>query len=270
MILILIGVSWPIWGLAMQAMGYGIVMPLWCIVHLSVIKPLVLPRNYTAAVKLRDSNVPALKTMPSAVALGYFLLTFLMVVPLRSNVLHQWFGGLWQGFPLYTFLIHFALEKVQRNFSISSPEKDTSTEANHLLGRVYSLAYASASVSHIITISLILANIFMSGLFPTKLQQSFTIHDVFTPPNPISPPRIKSLACGFHGFLQWDQYVGSTAILLWAAVLWKGTAISPSQNMMKWIHPLVLAGPMGVIITLLRERDKALELSKRKAKEYQR
>ncbi|KAF7947450.1 hypothetical protein EAE96_008538 [Botrytis aclada] len=94
------------WSLLMQILGYGFIMPIYTSVHLST-SPTAIPENKpkhpASAIRIRQ-NTP-LTTLPTSIAIGYILPTILMALPFNSTVTKQWFGGLWQGFPVWIVVV---------------------------------------------------------------------------------------------------------------------------------------------------------------------
>jgi hypothetical protein len=106
--------------------------------------------------------------------------------------------------------------------------------------------------------------------------------DVFIPYFPLLSYQVPNLAVGVHTFLQWDLYVGSTAFMLWAVLLYRNAttekaSVDPNTRLpiyrelllgermedgMLWRKALLkivvwsfISGPVGALAILLWERD---------------
>ena len=66
---------------------------------------------------------------------------------------------------------------------------------------------------------------------------------------------------GAHGFFQYDQYVGSTAVIIWAMTL-RFNVRGKSMSARQWVQLasevvgyVMVAGPTGALVMLLWIRD---------------
>lgn len=102
--------------------------------------------------------------------------------------------------------------------------------------------------------------------------------DVFLPYLPVLSHKVPDLATGVLTFLQWDLYIGSTALLLWAVLLSQNAkterkADSTDASLLfhndlllggivrnhlpvKILAWTLVSGPMGALAVLMWERDK--------------
>jgi hypothetical protein len=92
-----------------------------------------------------------------------------------------------------------------------------------------------------------------------------TFADVFVPYLPGLNFEVANLSAGILTFLQWDLYIGSTALLLWAMVLCRTSKSSPTiygdanvgwgRIAWKTLVWTLMSGPAGAVSALLLERD---------------
>lgn len=265
--IILIIKRYPLWGCAMQGLGYGFAMPIWCIVHLLRSSTSGdLNRELAKAIQIRD--LTSLETLPMSFVLSYFIPTVLMAIPVPSNNLHQWLGGLWQGFPVWIALTQIILGTVRRYLGKRSPPK-TRLENRYQLYHAYFFAFTSTCVSHLGTLGTIAARRLFPGIFSELAQETLTLKAVFLPPNFQNPGPMESMAAGIHNFFQYDQYVGSIAALAWAVAL----KVNSKKAPMVWkdwawmVAELIgigaVAGPAGALVTLMWNRDETVLLDDR-------
>lgn len=264
----------------MQTASYGCTMPLYGMVHLLTspaaeeVGPVLL--EATSIVKPLEVS-----TMPLAFMLGYIVPAILMSIPVFPNWLHQWFGGLWQGSPIWSMAIQILLasrlEKRRRARSISQPNSKEPfargsqspmpwmrLKEKDLLARTYLFAFVWCVISQIIPLALIVAVHLYPSAFPSSLQEAWTFFNVFVPPPFWSTEKMVSMASGMHDFFLYDQYVGSTAAIIWSSTLY----VNSRENRMlikSWVKLAfvitalsLLTGPVGAVVWLMWERDQKL------------
>ncbi|KAI0004784.1 hypothetical protein F4779DRAFT_599396 [Xylariaceae sp. FL0662B] len=279
----------PLWGCAMQITSYGCTMPLYGVLHL-ITSPTARDTRLSPLELISTSNLLDLSVLPQAFILGYVIPAILMSLPFSSNRLHQWFGGLWQGSPIWVAAIqqvlvirlakHRQLHYIHNGQRIShsdskkrlpteNPESALSLVRAHedyLLSRCYSFAFAFCLLSQFIPIILIMATTLFPTAFSPELREAWTLYNVFLPPPFYSTEKMKSMATGMHDFFLYDQYVGSTAAIVWATTLYV-TSRETTMIMKSWIKLAsgvtglsLLAGPAGAVVWLMWERDQTILL----------
>lgn len=275
-----------IWGCLMQAASYGCTMPLYAIIHLTT-SPVAEEAGQTLLEAVPTSSLQELAVLPQALVVGYVIPAILMSVPLFTNPVHQWFGGLWQGSPLWAMLlqklwasklkIQPVSHDIRTNGRISqsgpkepparssrSPSFSLRVEEKGLLANAYLFAFVWCALSQIIPLVLIAAVRLRPSAFPSYLYDAWTITKVFVPPPFWSTKKMESMATGMHDFFLYDQYVGSTAAIVWATALYVNSRERP-MKMNNWaklafvITALsVSTGPAGAVVWLMWERDRFL------------
>ncbi|KAI1413658.1 hypothetical protein F5Y13DRAFT_179375 [Hypoxylon sp. FL1857] len=275
-----------VWGTLMQATSYGCTMPLYGMIHLltSPTAEEIGPGLLNAVPTSKPSELSAL---PQAFMLGYVVPAALMSVPLFPNVLHQWFGGLWQGSPIFTMLIskllamrianHQPSHELRNSQKISqpgltqlsvgssqSPVLLPRAQEKSLLAKAYQFAFIWCVMSQLIPLILIAAVRLYPSAFPSRLHEAWTIFNVFVPPPFWSTEKMESMATGMHDFFLYDQYVGSTAAIVWSAALYVNSKDTPMKAR-NWAKlALIVAvlsvstGPAGAVVWLMWERDQTL------------
>lgn len=224
-------------------------------------------------IPLRDDIF--LETIPLAMVLGYIVPTILISLPFTSPVLHQWLWGLWQGFPLWVTLIHHALrivyQKARRVEIISELGRSKSTrpavnanEETKMLYRAYVFAFGISAATHIATFSTLCTRKLFPALFTPLAQRTLNFTDVFLPPTFYTNAPMENLAIGIQNFFQYDQYVGSTAALAWAAALHcNSRTMQMTLKHWAWLAGEitcvgVCAGPGAALVTLMWNRDERI------------
>jgi hypothetical protein len=127
-------------------------------------------------------------------------------------------------------------------------------------------------------LSLNLAPLFNAKLVVVFVMFNTKFTDVFVPYLPLLSHKVPDLATGVLTFLEWDLYIGSTALLLWALLLYQnakterkvhGTdaslllhndlllgGIVRNHLQVKIFVWTLVSGPMGALAVLLWERDR--------------
>jgi hypothetical protein len=189
-----------------------------------------------------------LEILPWAFTLGYllpFLLLLLPDIPLGRARLKQTVAAWWQQWPLYISLCHFTLQLLWPP-SRADPVQDLHLD---LQAPVYHFILAVAALSHWAPILAAL------GLHP-----GLTLRSLFLPSAPDPAVRAASGYQAAKWTVQWDVWMDSPALLLWAAALFWQQA---QRGVVMWGAVVtrvlglgLLAGPVGAGVGLLWERDR--------------
>ncbi|KAF3278756.1 hypothetical protein TWF173_002134 [Orbilia oligospora] len=263
-----------LWGCAMQGLGYGCIMPLYGILHLYYSSASSSDKKELAT-SLWIKNQTLLKTLPLSIIIGYIVPSILIAIPFASNNLHQWLVGFWQGVPVWMALLQYIAGIVSNNTQClktpasSSPANKTpniSTRIRELMSLqdVYRVAFDITAVTHVTTMMIIAARNLCPVLFSQWGLSTLTFRDVFLPPSIFSDIGETNMATAAQNFLQYDQYVGSAAAIIWAMALCKTTRKTP-MSISQWLllagealGVTLLAGPCGAVIALMWNRDERI------------
>jgi hypothetical protein len=296
-------------GFIFQNVTYTVTTPLWLFAHLltsPVSKP--FPGKHANSVLLVSSL--DLKIIPIAITLSYLLPSVLMALPSPQYFTiktHQMLLALWQAFPLLTVIIHRILHSITSrltNYFLPAdqhrrPPIPLGTSYLHNAKNVYRFVLTICIATHLPILLLSLFPVYMlpslspldplsSSPFLTLISQ--TPSTIFIPPLTFPNAKIANLAEGVQTFLQWDVYIGSSAFILWAMLLYRNATtekaiVDPDTSLPKYRELLagekktdrgedrewrklcfkvvswgVLAGPAGVVARLLWERDSIVRL----------
>ena len=132
------------------------------------------------------------------------------------------------------------------------------------LRSVYLFLVLFAGYTHVSTVAAILLSVFFPGLFASNYVGAFNAWTVFIPGDMTGSVKIQDVGPGIHLFLQYDEIIGSTALLIWATILYV-RADSRQKAFDKWPQLVVamsflmlLTGPSGCAVTLLWARDELI------------
>ena len=222
----------------MQSIGYGIIMPIYCGVHL-LMSPTALsePSQIQKSVRPRDDLT--LSTLPWSILCGYILPAATMSLPWFSPKVHQCLVAVWQVFPVWILTLQYIFGKasclVRGPRQLTSRTNRTCTIDLESLNQVYRFAFALATLTHYITWGLIALVQCFPALIATSSGQAVTFREVFLPSNFRTRTQISDMVQGAHGFFQYDQYVGSIAVIIWAMSL-RFNVRSRSMSARQWVQ----------------------------------
>ena len=280
-------------GAIFQNISFTITVPLYLFIHL-LTSPVAqsFPGTHANSVLLIDTW--DLRILPLSVTLSYVIPSLLMILPapMVSFSTHQKLIAFWQPFPIWTVCIHWALRKISQfvagNLSTAdlNKKKPTPLGASYLgsAKHVYRFILAMCLATHL---PALLISLIPSTFIPERFGElaefaKGSFSNSFIPYFPLSNQKVPDLAAGSLTFLQWDFYIGSTALLLWAVLLYRNATtekaiVDPNTSLpiyrellsgskdrggMLW-RKLILkiglwslvSGPMGALTVLLWDRD---------------
>lgn len=283
-------------GFIFQNITYAITVPIYLFIHL-LTSPVAKPFPGTYANSVLLISPLDLKILPLSIILTYIVPSFLMGLDapsIVSGATHQQLIAFWQPFPIWTIIIQWILRSTfqfigSKVFSKDSKQPLTPLGASYLsnVKHVYRFILMFCVLTHlpILLIALIPASAISDILPKLAPYASLNFFDIYVPyfPFPLSQ-QVSNLASGAHTFLQWDLATGSTALLLWAILLYRNataeksivdpnTSLPPYQIremlagegnkvgalrrklLVKIGVWMLIAGPIGATTVLLWERD---------------
>lgn len=202
--------------------------------------------------------------LPLIIAVGYIVPSAAMFLPAPSIVsvgTKQALAAAWQPFPIYTSVLASLCWLFSSYFSPDSDKSGPVTLRG--LRRTYAFALSCAVIPRIAAWALSLTVLAFPTLFPENVAAE--IHPLRVFVNRLlwlSPlVQVTSVGEGALWFLQWDDLIGSTALLLWALALYKAAHQQASVEI-RWtelgskvVLLSMIIGPVGAAVVLMRERD---------------
>lgn len=283
-------------GLIFQNITYAVTVPLYLFIHL-LTSPIAKPSSGTHANSVLLISSLDLKILPLSITLAYIVPSILMGLDAPSQVsghTHQKLIAFWQPFPIWTVIIQWTLRSFFQFIGSEVSSRDSKQApapqgASYLssVKHVYYFALTLCVLTHlpVLLIALVPASVIADILPKLSPYASLNFFDIYVPyfPFPLTH-RVSDLANGTHTFLQWDLATGSTALLLWAIVLYRNattekTIVDPDTNLSS--HQIremrtgegnrvgalsielmakigvwtLIAGPIGAATVLIWERD---------------
>lgn len=209
--------------------------------YLGVRLLLMTPSNMTPQDLATDTT--ELEIFPWAFTIGYVLPFVLLLLPdirIRSISIKQSVAAWWQQWPAYIALCHLLLSLLWQPAATSTPSV---TESWPQVQSAYKFIFVIAGLSHWLSV--------IGGL-----ATGVTMTELFLP---AWPGKNKKASHGWDAgkwCVQWDVVLDTPAMVLWAGVLyWQTGAVMDSSLLQRMLFHFVLAGPLGMPIGLLWERD---------------
>ncbi|KAB8336720.1 hypothetical protein FH972_021029 [Carpinus fangiana] len=256
-------------GLLMELGGFGLFLPLWCLLHITT-SPLALgpevyaQPNATALMDLHD-----LKAIPWALLLGAGVPGAMILstkLPYTSPGLRS--KQLWILIrifhPVFTTLAHRILKQVtsapDAMFAPPMQQKEAVLEG---LRSIYKVATFISAVPHLAVLAVVLLAYFSPAFIRNETRKALKLSAIWTPAPfwTSNIPKISGLVEGISIFLTWDELVAAASIVAWAfAINRNSTANSKDvrELPLALLHTAFLSvvlGPAGAAVSLIRERD---------------
>jgi hypothetical protein len=243
-----------IFGIAAQLFTYAVSAPLFFALQLLVSDVSFQPTAKNIAVP-----IAIVKALPVALLLTYTTPTLAMLLPSPGIVTldqKQLLIALWHPWPAY---LSFALTIVSL---VSSNKNNSPTKLRASLRATYTFALIHGAIGHITSWTISLYSVAKPAFFNSEVLHSLHPSQVFGLTSPFSDFRASSLSEGIHIFLQWDSLIGSSSILLWAAIAnvlaqrkVQGGQVAWPSFLFKIAYSLVFTGPIGTAVRLVWDRD---------------
>ena len=166
---------------------------------------------------------------------------------------------IWNVFPVSVTLIYHILS-ILAGAIFAHPRYNAMKRTLSSTKSIYAFAFSLATFTHIVSCSISLSSLLFPALFSPGIAEELNPTRVFLP---VMSREHTEWPLGIHRLLQWDNFVGSTSILAWAAVLLsnayqiRGTK-SKVPLVLKVFGLSITSGYIGAAAILLWERDEVL------------
>lgn len=255
-----------IWGILVQNAAYAVVLPMYLILYLST-SPMVSPKDLGFLV-----SPSALRAIPVSMAVGYVLPTVLMSLPAPSLIDYQekqMYMAIWQMFPLWVSLIQEGFAYAIKTFTpkpISGHHSESMRpDSMAPLRNLYMGLLMIAGIGQVATCTLIAASALFPVLLSVEFRDIFNASNVFRPAAISSSMKMPSIGSGAHMLLQYDEAIGSSAMMIWSTVLFvnvfkmgKSTQ-TLSDLIIKGTIVFVVTGPLGYATACVWARDEMVQ-----------
>lgn len=234
--------------IAMQAFGYGVVMPLYYVVDL------LSSSHSPPDLRLRSPSKLQSSVFIPAVTLGYVLPSGLQILHLSED-LHQIFLALWQPFPIYVVFFFVLFAKVHPVTQLSPGEQRARSDLEGI-NQIHTFSIAVGALTHWATIMI---TFLWPYLFSSGLVQQPAILDIFVP-HGVHWYGPCSVAQASMQFLQWDYYCGASAGVVWAMTLSHQAGVFEFGvlGLGEVIRDIIVFGMPSTVLKILWKRDARL------------
>jgi len=251
-------------GILVQNGAYAVIIPLYLVIYLST-SPLI-GSNQVSDYLLSTADIAAI---PVSMALGYALPTVLMCLPAPSVINHeqkQTFIAIWQMFPLWVAILQRFIPYLTAIFTKNDTPSSVRSHKNELssLRQLYFSLLVVAGIGQISTVTLMAISRWFSDLFAPDFVGVFDPSHVFLP-SALSPStKMPSIGAGALLLLQYDEFIGSASMALFATTLYVNTSCNSKMYsisaslVMRGIAALVLTGPLGYAVACIWARDELI------------
>ncbi|KAI9785097.1 MAG: hypothetical protein M1816_000508 [Peltula sp. TS41687] len=257
-----------LWACAMQNLALACFGPVYFTIYLCTSRTVLDQSRHSNSERSSPMSFPSeLRLLPFSLTLGYIIPSIIIALPSPNVVSHdfqQAVIAVWSFFPIGVAVIQALLSRVTSSTSPvdrQSPQSPAELAAASLrvMRPVYTLAFAGSAIFHIATATLSLTAL----LFPTIYAPGYAtaLH-----PSHVSLPantaQVGTIGQGVLRFMQLDQWIGYSAVLLWASTMYRSASVGKVSG---WKHSFnllmttlglaVVAGPGGAAVGLVWARD---------------
>ncbi|KAL9039458.1 MAG: hypothetical protein Q9180_002513 [Flavoplaca navasiana] len=175
----------------------------------------------------------------------------------------QLYLAVWQIFPMTTGILQIVLPIVRSWLTKKVVVEKTAKHTLHHMRLVYATMLVIALVTRISTWTISISALLFPGIFAAEVGNLLKPSSVFLPAAATPSTKMPSIAAAAFQLLQYDEIVGTTAMLLWSTTLYfiamerRGPA-SWVSLVIKGIVVEALVGPVGFAVAALWARDEII------------
>lgn len=211
----------------------------------------------------------SLKYLPFSIVLGYVIPSIFLGLSAPGAVSYasqQAAIAVWTPFPVWVCLAQFLFTWCDANLSSGTAKSAVESQKDYLqaLRAVYAFALAGSAAVHIGTIATSVSTVLFPAIFASGYRSEFAPANLLFPKN----EKVGSIGAGVLNFMQWDQWIGYTALLLWVLRLLQGNEKLAAKGFFGWISrtleifaAIVLLGPGGAAVVFIWKKDEAEALA---------
>ena len=244
--------------MTMQLATFAVVVPIYFAIHLST-SPTVSSRKWA------DFHVNSFKlhTIPYSVSVGFIIPAILLALPAPSTIAYetkQLYMAIWQIFPITTGVLQIVLSTVRSLLTKKVAVEKTARHNIDHMRTVYTTILVVAFVTRISTWTISISALLFPSIFAAEVGTILKPSSVFFPAAATPSTRMPSIAAASFQLLQYDEIVGSTAMLLWSTCLYivamdRKEPAGWASLVIKGIVIEALAGPLGFAVAAIWARD---------------
>jgi len=204
--------------------------------------------------------------LPASFIIGFVFPIILVALPAPSAVsiiFKQSIMGWYQQWNLYIALAHVLLATGARLLFPASIAADPAKFLK-LYRQVYAFALGLAAIGHLPVMVMTCTAALWPGLFKDEFVSVLSPSHILIPTSPFSGLRTKNLTEGMFWLIQWDYFSGTFSHVIWATVVYlrarsaRRLGDSAMDMLRKAASYFLIAGPIGIAVGLIWERDELL------------
>ena len=209
------------------------------------------------------SNTHETASLPFSLFAGFMVPAVMLSLPapsVQSFESKQMWLAIWQAFPIWVSTFQQVFKRCIDSVS-SESGRNTITNNRNMMRIIYGFLIVFAGVTQSAVGTLTATSLLFPGLFAREHAGVFNPSRAFIPVAVTSSTKMPTIGSGALLFLQYDEAVGSIAVLLWASFMFVNV-YKVRQPLHQWARLalgmallLCLTGPMGCSVALIWARD---------------
>ncbi|MCJ1245359.1 hypothetical protein MMC30_002563 [Trapelia coarctata] len=246
-----------IWGLFVQNATFAVAIPIFLILSLA------RSTNISPSEEAITADIIEVISIPASLFLGFAVPAVMLALPaptMQSFEAKQTWMAIWQGFPIWVAIFQ---QIIKHYVSLMLPIYDRQPTASkwEALQKMYTILGAVAAISHIAPMALTVTSSIFPGLLPAEYGEAFKFSTVMVPAAITSATQMSTIGLGAFMLLQYDEIVGSTAVLFWALFMflqacnWYHVPRPGAGAFWRLALFTVLTGPVSSAVSLISARD---------------
>ncbi|KAK3175938.1 hypothetical protein OEA41_007260 [Lepraria neglecta] len=209
-------------------------------------------------------DTPNTAAVFGSIILGFVLPTVVMSLPAPSVVnfeQKQVYIAIWQLFPVWVSLVQAVLPYLLPKSKAQTTSESPNRHALATMRVLYIGLLTFAGIGQASTATLLAASKFFPGLFAPEFRGTFNPAKVFQPAAITPSTKMPSIGAGAHQLLQYDEFIGSGAMVLWGTALLANTyrGSRSRQSVVSLVAQgtaaMLLTGPLGYAAACVWARD---------------
>ena len=190
-----------------------------------------------------------------------------MSLPAPSVISHeqkQTYIATWQMFPIWVSLVQVALPYMIPKPANTSSSKSLGLQELRTMRILYGGLLIVAGLGQAATAMLVATSSFFPDLFALEFKGAFNPSKVFLPAAVSPSIKMHSIGSGTHLLFQYDNLIGSGAMVLWSTALFmmvyrKCRSVQSEASLIVYgIMAMFLTGPLGYATACIWARDELL------------
>ncbi|MCJ1392879.1 hypothetical protein MMC18_005751 [Xylographa bjoerkii] len=249
--------SVSLWGFAVQNITWAVTMPIYLTLYLAT-SPTVFATKTTILTNFHETA-----GLPFSLFTGFIVPAVMLSLPapsVQSFESKQTWLAVWQAFPIWVSVFQQVFKRCIESAAPRTSRK-TITNDRNMMRIVYGFLILFAGATQVAIGTLSATSLLFPGLFARGYAGIFNPSKAFIPTAITSSAKMPTIGSGALLFLQYDEAIGSIAVLLWASFMFLNV-YGMKQPFKQWVKLAlgialltITTGPMGCSAALMWARD---------------